>query len=827
MLLRPRQTTFVERSLAALEKHKNTLGVAPTGCHAPGTLLLMYDGTLKPVEDIQVGDTLMGPDSRPRHVQRLYQGTDRMYEIRPLKGKSFTVNKDHILSLVKTVSCTSSDICGDAFTNNIVNISVSAYLEQSATFKREHKLYRTAIDFPQQEAPSVDPYLFGLLLGDKHLMHCPPPIPHHYKVGSRETRGAILEGLIDSDSNPVKSCRAFSTPSKHLADDVTFISRSLGLYPSSTSKTVNGIPYYSLTIADSTHEENVLHTGFTVHEMGLGDYYGFSVDQDHLYVMGDFTVTHNSGKTIMLSGLVGQWAEKNQGAKACVLAHRDELTQQNKAKFLRVNPTLTTSVFDANEKSWQGDTTFAMVQTLSRENNLLHIPALDLLVIDEAHHAAADSYQKIIDAARAKNPDLALYGVTATPNRGDKKGLVDTFSNVADQITLGELIQAGHLVKPVTYVIDVGTQEELSNVKKTANDFDMNAVSAIMNKTLINDAVLHHWKEKASDRPTIIFCSTVSHAKNVASTFQKGGVNTEVIYGELTKEERRERLERYESGESQVVVNVDVLTEGYDYTPTSCVVLLRPNSYQGTMIQMVGRGLRTVDPNQYPSVVKTDCIILDFGTSSLIHGKLEQEVNLEGEGVGEDAPQKSCPECDAAIPAGCRLCPLCGYSFSVPVGSAAAANDSRAELSDFVMTEVDLLSRSSFKWVDLYHDSTAMMATGFAAWAGAFYLYGHWYAVAGARQQHTRLLSVGERTLCIAACDDWLNLNETEGGAEKSRQWLNETATPQQLKYLPATYTYNFSLTRYHASCLIAFNFNKNDIQRIIFTAAKQKEQVA
>lgn len=826
MLLRPRQTTFVERSLAALEKHKNTLGVAPTGCHAPGTLLLMYDGTLKPVEDIQVGDTLMGPDSRPRHVQRLYHGRDMMYEIRPIKGEPFIVNKDHILSLVKTKNAKRQNIITINVTNSIVNISVSAYLEQSDRFKQIHKLYRTAVDFPLQEEPCVNPYFLGLLLGDKNLMHSPPPIPHHYKTGSRKTREALLSGLIDSDGNTVKNCQAFSTTSKPLADDVTFIARSLGLYPLSKSKTVNGMTYYGLMISKSTHKENVLHTGFTVHKVGMGDYYGFSVDQDHLYVMGDFTVTHNSGKTIMLSGVVGQWAKKNQGAKACVLAHRDELTQQNNTKFLRVNPDHTTSVFNANEKSWQGDTTFAMVQTLSRENNLKQLPALDLLVIDEAHHAAADSYQKIIDAARAKNPELALYGVTATPNRGDKKGLVDTFSNVADQITLGELIQAGHLVKPVTYVIDVGTQEELSNVKKTANDFDMNAVSAIMNKTLINDAVLHHWKEKASDRPTIIFCSTVSHAKNVAATFQKGGVSTEVIYGDLTKEERRERLERYESGESQVVVNVDVLTEGYDYTPTSCVVLLRPNSYQGTMIQMVGRGLRTVDPNEYPSVVKTDCIILDFGTSSIIHGKLEQHVNLEGEAAGDDAPQKSCPECDALIPLACRQCPLCGYGFSPPL-ETAAANDSRAELGDFVMTEVDLLARSSFKWVDLYHDSTAMMATGFSAWAGAFYLYGHWYAVAGARQQHTRLLSVGERTLCIAACDDWLNLNETEGGAEKSRQWLNETATPQQLKYLPTTYTYNFSLTRYHASCLIAFNFNKNDIQHIIFNAAKQQKQVA
>ena len=73
-----------------------------------------------------------------------------------------------------------------------------------------------------------------------------------------------------------------------------------------------------------------------------------------------------------------------------------------------------------------------------------------------------------------------------------------------------------------------------------------------------------------------------------------------------------------------------VLTEGWDHPPTSCVVLLRPSSYKSTMIQMVGRGLRTVDPAEHPGVVKTDCVVLDFGTSSLTHGTLEQDVDLDG-----------------------------------------------------------------------------------------------------------------------------------------------------------------------------------------------------
>lgn len=99
MILRPRQHTFVKRSIAALKEHKNTLGVAPTGCHAKGTPILLYDGTVKSAEDIQVGDQLMGPDSQPRTVTELHTGVDSLYRITPSKGGSFTVNRGHILSL--------------------------------------------------------------------------------------------------------------------------------------------------------------------------------------------------------------------------------------------------------------------------------------------------------------------------------------------------------------------------------------------------------------------------------------------------------------------------------------------------------------------------------------------------------------------------------------------------------------------------------------------------------------------------------------------------------------------------------------------------------
>ena len=519
-----------------------------------------------------------------------------------------------------------------------------------------------------------------------------------------------------------------------------------------------------------------------------------------------------SGKTIMLSAVAGSLLVEPD-AKACILAHRTELTGQNRSKFERVNPGLKTSVFDANEKSWDGNATFAMVQTLSRKTNLDQLPTLDLLVIDEAHHAASPSYREVIDQVLVKNPKAAICGLTATPNRGDGKGLREVFSNVADQITLGEMIASGHLVPPRTYVIDVGTQEALRKVRRTAIDFDMNEVANILNKTLVTESVINNWKAKARDRKTIVFCSTVEHATDVCSAFNRAGIESVLIHGELSDDERKERLAAYENGSTQVVVNVAVLTEGYDYTHTSCVVLLRPSSYKSTFIQMVGRGLRTVDPQEFPGLVKTDCIVLDFGTASLMHGALEQEVNLDGHDNLGDAPTKECPECGATVPMAVMECPLCGHVWE------KQDNPSRGVLDHFVMSEIDLLSRSNFRWCDLFGSDDALMATGFNAWGGIFFLNGRWHAVGGAKGHTTQLLAVGERTVCMAKADDWLNEHESEDSAHKTRRWLNESPTPKQLQNLPPELRADFGLTRYQASALLSFRFNRNAIVRLVNAA--------
>lgn len=522
------------------------------------------------------------------------------------------------------------------------------------------------------------------------------------------------------------------------------------------------------------------------------------------------------GKTIAISGLLGGYLKRGID-KALVCQHRDELLSQNSSKFLKVVPNARPSIYNAERKSWHGDVVFASEPTLRRTSNLEKMPPVDLVVIDEAHHVAADGYQRIVDRARELNPNVLLFGCTATPGRGDKKGLKGTFDNVGDQVYIKELIASGHLVRPRTFVIDVGVKDELKKVRRLASDYDMAQVEQILNKAPITDAVIEHWRAKAGDRQTVVFCSTVNHAEEVCRAFNEAGIAAVLVHGELDDQERRRRLKAYADGDAQVVVNVFVLTEGWDHPPTSCVILLRPSSYKGTYIQCIGRGLRVIDPELHPGVVKTDCIVLDFGMSTLRHGTIEQDVDLDPQkGM---APVKDCPQCGEAVPLGTLVCPGCGYEFEIPA-EEELEEDGGEGLRDFVMSEVDLLERSPFRWVDLFDDDHAMMASGFEAWAGAFCLNGIWHAIGGLRRQPVRYLGCGERIVALALADDHLNMHETDEACHKTKRWLNQPATEKQLALLGQQAAYQFGLTKYRASCLLNFQFNKDRIQRTIMARA-------
>ena len=522
-----------------------------------------------------------------------------------------------------------------------------------------------------------------------------------------------------------------------------------------------------------------------------------------------------AGKTIMLSALISERHKKNKNV--LVLQHRDELVSQNSMKFNNVNPSISTSIVDGSQKDFTGNVVFSMVQTLSRDNNLDKMKPFDMLVIDESHHSAARTYKKVIDKVRKDNEKAEIVGFTATPNRGDGKGLRDVFNNCCHQIEVATLIREGFLVPPKTFVIDVGVQDELSHVRKTADDFDMGQVEEIMNKRVINQRVVEEWKDKASDRKTVIFCSTIAHAENLHEEFIEEGVHAEIVTGDTPKEERRQILEDLEHGEVQVVVNVAVLTEGFDAPPVSCIVLMRPCSYKSTMVQMIGRGLRTIDPEIYPGIVKKDCVVLDFGYSLLTHGSIDESVDLDGKDkeTGGDAPTKVCSACDAVIPINVKECPVCGHVFESMINE-------NAEMSRFVMTEIDVFDSSPFRWMDMMGNGKMLMASGFNGFGLIATVGENSIAMVKKKNGKPRTVAIGTKVQAIASADDFLRNIETSNGANKSKRWLNELISDKQREHL-ARYgvivdQFDFSWNKYKAACWLNYHWNNQAIDNIVIT---------
>jgi superfamily II DNA or RNA helicase len=519
-----------------------------------------------------------------------------------------------------------------------------------------------------------------------------------------------------------------------------------------------------------------------------------------------------ASKTIMLSKVIGNFYKQNPNLKACVLAHRDELTAQNEEKFKWVNPAISTSIVDSYSKSWDGQVSFVMVQTLSRESNLKEMPAVDLLVIDEAHHVTAPSYKNILDYVRKANPELKILGVTATPERGDKSSLGEVFNNCCDQIKIGKLILSGNLVIPVTFVIDMGnTHEKLQALRaRSGGNYSEAEVASILDSEPLNSEVVRHWREKAGERKTVVFCSSVSHARNVMNSFNAAGISTSLITGEMTKEQRAIVFENMTKGMIQVIVNVAVLTEGWDYPPISCVVLLRQSSFKSTMIQMIGRGLRTIDPVIHPDIIKKDCVVLDFGISTMLHGPLDQMINLSSKNKGFQI----CLSCKKKIPKEAEECPLCNSDLLEQEQVEDKKQKAKTVLSNFEMTEIDLLEHVNFSFTKL--EDETLLTSGFNSWAYVCRKGDVWFAAGGPQQKNfinhdsvpdipTRVIYQGGKLEAIAAANDFLSLYEKQETAMKSASWRNQRPTERQLNMLHSRYKADTSLTKGDASAIITY----------------------
>ena len=463
-------------------------------CLGINTPIMQYDGTIKMVQDIKVGDIIMGDDSTPRNVLSLARGREQMYRVIPVKGDSYTVNESHILSLKY-----SSTVNKHTPKGTVRDISVLDYLDLPKSYHSRGGVlvgYRVPIEFPKVLV-KIDPYLLGYWLGDgssngtlittqeacvlkyltddcfknKHkslyvqytgaqydyrinstnkvssgsneLMNYlreynlikNKHIPHDYKCNDRATQLELLAGILDSDGSNASNSYDIIQKNEQLLDDIIFVAKSLGFAAYKTvckkSCMYNGEKkegtYYRTCIHGKGLDEipvkcprkkvsprkqikDALNTRIRLEKLEVDDYYGFEIDGNRRFVLGDFTVTHN---TVMALKIIAEVKKKT-----LIIVHKEFLMNQWIDRANEFLPGATIGkiqgpVFDVEGK----DIVIGMLQTLY--DRALPENAFDcfgLTIIDEVHRIGSEQFSKTL--LRVVSPNM--LGISATVDRKDK-----------------------------------------------------------------------------------------------------------------------------------------------------------------------------------------------------------------------------------------------------------------------------------------------------------------------------------------------------------------------------------------------------------------------
>lgn len=361
------------------------------------------------------------------------------------------------------------------------------------------------------------------------------------------------------------------------------------------------------------------------------------------------------GKTACFSYLIREAVEDRQ--RTLLLAPRRELVHQAASTLHRFG-VLSGVIMAGEPRNVMLPSQVASVDTIrarfSRRGGVAALPHADLVVVDEAHVFDTKARQEILDRYGR------ILGVTATPARGDGRGLGGSWDVLVEGPDVAELIAAGHLV-PIRYFSP--SAPDLEGLKTRAGDYAVGQLSERVNRASLIGDVLTNWERLARDRQTVVFAVDRAHARNIWQTFHGAGYATEYVDGDTPVEERRQAFERISDGRSQVLVNVFVASYGLDIPSLSCAVLARPTRSVVLYRQTVGRVLR-------PAPGKVDAIVLDHAGAVAFHGRIEDPVawSLDpGETLAErlekskkESRDITCENC-SHVYRGRPDCPECGH----------------------------------------------------------------------------------------------------------------------------------------------------------------------
>ncbi|KAJ1969313.1 DEAD DEAH box helicase [Dispira parvispora] len=357
-----------------------------------------------------------------------------------------------------------------------------------------------------------------------------------------------------------------------------------------------------------------------------------------------------SGKTVVFANLITQIPEPTPGAnKTLVLAHREELLHQACRQISRFAPQLSVDLEQGRHRAApSADVVVASVMTLGRANSL-RLQRFDpsrfkCIIIDEAHHIAAASYQRVLQYFDADTPQtsVVVWGCSATLQRHDRKSLAVAFDYITYHRDFLTMIQEKWLCD--LKVTEVRTNTDLTKLRTVDGDFAVAQLATRVNTDVRNTMIVRAWKKLATDRrSTLVFAVDVAHVTTLYREFQRYGVSVEMITGSTRPEDRYDILQRFREHQFSVLVNCAILTEGTDIPNIDCVVMARPTRSSVLYQQMVGRGLRL-------SPGKSECLVIDF-VDSLRSGAtvltaptltgLAPDTTLDGDTLSDDTPLPS------------------------------------------------------------------------------------------------------------------------------------------------------------------------------------------
>ncbi|MBT8331507.1 MAG: DEAD/DEAH box helicase [Deltaproteobacteria bacterium] len=485
-----------------------------------------------------------------------------------------------------------------------------------------------------------------------------------------------------------------------------------------------------------------------------------------------------SGKTVIFAEFPRYFRMQNQ---MLVLAHRAELLEQACDKIRRANPELKIAVEQAGRVADPAcDVVVASVPTLGRRGSK-RLQRLDpnrfyLVVVDEAHHATAATYKRVLEyfgVFEAETSKL-LVGFTATPKRGDGQGLDAVFQEIIFSRSLPEMIHAGYLAPVAAYRVE--TDIDLSRVKTRMGDFVTSHLSQAVNIAPRNDLVVKVFRSNLEDRQTLCFCVDVAHTRSLAEAFNKAGIPASAVSGDMDRAARAKVLEDFHAGRIQVLANCMVLTEGYDEPSVSGIILARPTKSGLLYTQMIGRGTRLHPGKQNVTIVDIVDVTRDHSLTTLpsLFG-FSEEFDLEGHTT--DEVQQAIHWVEMHRP-------------WISIDQALSLSDLRYRCRRIDLLDLDtpaeLLPHSRFAWVAVGKGSYRLSLAGGKAIIVGPTILGEWEAVL---RRHGKDTAIGRgedvrSAIKMSEAHVTHHLTESVGLVVRNTRWRRAPASDKQLRVL-------------------------------------------